>query len=107
MTARPGPSIMRAMQPPALDNRTDFIVHPQLLLDAEGERLVVIVKATFELDGGELSVAPPRRARPVRFADVPWEKEKPESVALPADVCLSKPGTDVVLFAKACAPGGK
>ena len=97
----------RAMQQPAVDNRTDFAVHPQLLADAEGERLVVIVKATFELDGGEVVLAPPRRARPVRFADVPWEKEKPESVAFPADVCLGKPGTDVVFLARACAPGGR
>ena len=33
---------------PAVDNRTDFFVHPQLLLDKDGEKLVTIVKATFE-----------------------------------------------------------
>jgi hypothetical protein len=95
------------MQPPALDNKTDFKVHPQLLLDAEGEKLVVIVKATFEVDGGEVVIAPLARTRPVRFADVPWEDDKPESIAFPSDVCLRKPGTDVILFAKACAPGGR
>lgn len=96
------------MDQPALDNRTDFKVHPQMLLDRDGERLVVIVKATFEIAAdGELEVAPPARARGVRFADFPWEKEKPESIAYPADVCVRKPGTDVVLVAQACAPGGR
>ena len=66
----------RAMQQPAVDNRTDFAVHPQLLLDAEGERLVVIVKATYELDGGKVVVAPRKRTRPVRFADVPKGNEE-------------------------------
>jgi hypothetical protein len=95
------------MHPPALDNKTDFAVHPQLLLDSEGEKLCAIVKATFELQGTELAVAPAERARGVRFADFPWEKDKPESIAYPADVCLRKPGTDVIFVAKACAPGGR
>ena len=95
------------MDQPALDNKTDFAAHPQLLLDQEGEKLVTIVKATFELQGSEVELAPPERTRGVRFADFPWEKEKPESIAYPADVHLGKPGTDVLFVAKACAPGGK
>jgi hypothetical protein len=96
------------MDQPPLDNRTDFAAHPQLLLDRDGEKLVTIVKATFELEGdGGLELAPPERARGVRFADLPWEKEKPDSLAYPADVCLRKPATDVVVVAKAYAPGGR
>jgi hypothetical protein len=91
---------------PALDNKTDFEVHPQMLLDRDGEKLVAIVKATFEVQGTDVELAPPERTRGVRFADVPWEKEKPASIAYPADVCLRKPGTDVIFVAKACAPGG-
>ncbi|APR79235.1 Hypothetical protein A7982_04582 [Minicystis rosea] len=95
------------MHQPALDNQTDFAAHPQLLLDADGEKLVTIVKATFELEGSNVVVAPAERTRGVRFADFPWEEDKPESLAYPADVCLRKPGTDVIFVAKAHAPGGK
>ena len=35
------------MDQPPVDNTTDFVVHPQLLVDKDGERLVAIVKATF------------------------------------------------------------
>jgi hypothetical protein len=96
------------MDQPPLDNRTDFIAHPQLLLDRDGEKLVAIVKATFELgDDGALELSPPERARGVRFSDLPWEKDKPESLCYPADVCLRKPATDVVFVAKAHAPFGR
>jgi hypothetical protein len=94
-------------QPP-VNNRTDYVVHPQLLVDRDGEKLVTIVKATFERkDDGSLEPAPAARKRGIRFADFPWEKEKPESIAYPADVCLRKPGTDVILVARAYAPGGR
>jgi hypothetical protein len=95
------------MHQPALDNKTDFAVHQQILLDSEGEKLIAIVKATFEIRDGELVLAPAERTRGIRFADFPWEEEKPESIAYPADVCLRKPGTDVIFVAKACAPGGR
>src|SRR5262245_3789268 len=94
----------RRMHQPSLDNKTDFAAHPQILLDAESEKLVTIVKATFELHDGEIALAPPERARGIRFADFPWDKKKPDSIAYPADVCVRKPGTDVVLVAMACAP---
>jgi hypothetical protein len=96
------------MDQPPLDNRTDFAAHPQLLLDRDGEKLVAIVKATFEVaeDGG-IELAPAARRRGVRFADIPWEKDKPESLCYPADVCLHKPATDVIVVAKAHAPHGK
>ena len=95
------------MHQAALDNRTDFAVHQQVLLDAEGEKLLAIVKATFEIEGSEVDIAPAERTRGIRFADFPWEKDAPESIAYPGDVCLRKPGTDVILVARACAPGGR
>jgi hypothetical protein len=95
------------MQQAVLDNKTDFAAHQQVLLDSEGEKLVAIVKATFEIEGTEVVIAPAARTRGIRFADLPWEKDKPESIAYPADVCLRKPGTDVVFVATARAPGGR
>ncbi|HZO13841.1 MAG TPA: DUF2169 domain-containing protein [Polyangiaceae bacterium] len=94
---------------PSVDNRTDFVVHPQLLLDRDGEKLAAIVKASFELAPGDdtLELAPLLRARGVRLADIPWGKPDESSIAYPADVCLRKPGTDVIVVACAHAPGGR
>ncbi len=93
---------------PAVDNKTDFFVHPQLLLDKDGEKLVTIVKATFEREpDGTFEAAPADGVRGVRMADVPWGKPEIPSIAYPADVCLRKPGTDVVVIAKAYPPAGK
>lgn len=93
---------------PAVDNKTDFFVHPQLLLDKDGEKLVTIVKATFELEpDGNFEAAPLDGVRGVRMADVPWGKPEVPSIAYPADICLRKPGTDVIVVAKAYPPAGK
>src|ERR1700761_9216091 len=96
------------MDSPVVDNQTDFVVHPQMILDRFGEELLAVVKATFEAQpGGVVELAPPSRTRRVRFADLPWEEDKPDSIAYPADVCLRKRGTDVILVARASAPGGR
>jgi len=93
---------------PAVDNKTDFFVHPQLLLDKDGEKLLTIVKATFELEpDGTFEAAPPEGVRGIRVADVPWGKPEVASIAYPSDLCLRKPGTDVIVVAKAFAPAGK
>src|SRR5579863_7450741 len=98
------------MDQPPLENKTEFKVHPQLLVDKDGEKLVAVVKATYEIlapTGGPSELAPAKRRRGVRLADLPWDKEKPASLAYPGDVCLRKPGTDVVFVAIGYAPGGK
>lgn len=97
------------MDSPPHDNRTDFTVHPQLLLGRDGERLTAMVKATYELPPGEraLELAVPERMRPMWFADVPWGKPEISSISYPADICVHKPGTDVVIVAEAFAPGGR
>src|SRR5689334_25220880 len=93
---------------PAVDNKTDYFVHPQLLLDKDGEKIVVIVKATFELEpDGSFEAAPAEGVRGIRKADVPWGKPDVASIAYPADLCLRKPGTDVIVVVKAFAPAGK
>ena len=96
------------MDQPPVDNPTDFVAHPQLFVDKDGEKLVTIVKATFLREpDGTLEVAPKRRRRKIRFADIPWGDPEKSSILYPADVCLRKPGTDVIIVAKAYAPGGK
>jgi hypothetical protein len=39
------------MAPPRLDNRTDFIAFPHVLVDRDGEKRVTMVKATFRCAG--------------------------------------------------------
>lgn len=97
------------MNQPPLDNQTDFRAHPQLLLTKDGERLVVVVKATFEFvpEARILELAPKERARGIRLADVPWEDPEVSSVLYPADLCPAKPATDVVVVAVAHAPSGQ
>src|SRR6478736_438969 len=97
------------MDLPPLDNQTEFTVHPQLALGKEGEMLLCMVKATFELSPGasEPELAPEERARPLRFADVPWGEPEKSSLLFPSDLCVKKPGTDVVVAAVARAPGGQ
>jgi hypothetical protein len=94
------------MDQPRVDNRTDFVVHPQLVLDTDGERLVAVVKATFELPrgGAQLEISPEGRDRPVRQADIPWGDPEVSSIGFPSDLCIRKPGTDVVVVAKGYAP---
>jgi len=97
------------MARPHLDNRTDFIVFPHVLMDRDGEKLVTMVKATFEcpsLQGGALALAPRKRRRGLRLKDFPWDDKKPTPTAYPADVCIRKPATDVVFVTRAHAPGG-
>ena len=98
------------MDQPPLDNRTEFKAHPQVLIDKDGEKLVCVVKATFHLPslaGGSPELAPKKKQRVIRTKDVPWGKPEISSIAYPADLCLRKPGTDVIFVARAFAPGGK
>lgn len=96
------------MSSPPQDNQTDFIIHPHVVLDKDGEVLQCLVKATFELDSasGLLELAPESRQRGVRFADVPWGEPDKSSIAYPADIGVRKPGTDVVVVAMAHPPPG-
>ena len=97
------------MASPRLDNRTDFVVFPHVLVDRDGEKLVTMVKATFECtspQGGPLELAPKKRRRGIRLKDFPWDEKKPTPIAYPADLCIRKPATDVVFVTRAYAPGG-
>jgi len=94
---------------PPTDNRTDFELHPQMLLTRTGEKLVAVLKATFELvpETGELVLAPKKRARPVRMSDEPWGEPEIASIKYPCDLVPTKPGTDVLFVGSAYAPNGE
>jgi len=99
---------------PKVENDTDFVAEPHLLADRDGEKLCAIVKATFELwpgpprgADGSFVIAPKARRRRVRAADVPWGEEEKSSILLPADLCIRKPATDVIVVAVAHAPRGE
>jgi len=95
------------MDSPPVDNLTDFQVHPQQMVDKDGEKLVAIVKATFELYPDQpLELATKPRQRMIRQADLPWGKKEVSSYMFPGDLCLRKPGTDVIVVARAHAPNG-
>ncbi|MDI1443566.1 DUF2169 domain-containing protein [Polyangium sp. 6x1] len=97
------------MDAPRLNNKSEFRVSPLPLIGKDGERLVVIVKATFVLVPGEGEVEFAERAqqRAIRGADVPWGDPEKSSIKYPSDLCVTKPGTDVIVVASAHAPGGK
>src|SRR4051812_8769190 len=97
------------MDAPRLDNKTDFVATPLLLLAKDGERLVLIVKATFARRQGEseLALSPRPERRQIRGADVPWGDPEKSSIKYPSDLCIEKPGTDVIVVANAHAPDGK
>jgi hypothetical protein len=93
---------------PRFDNRTEFVAQPRVLLGKDGERLVVIVKATFALQpNGEVSLVDREHRRGLRAVDVPWGEPEKSSVKYPGDLCIQKPGTDVVVVAAAHAPREK
>jgi len=98
------------MPQPRVDNRTDFAVFPHVMVDREGEKLVTMVKATFECasrQGGELELAPRKRRRGIRLKDFPWGEPEKSSIAYPTDLCICKPATDVLFVARAHAPGDR
>lgn len=97
------------MHAPAVDNRTEFVAEPLLLMGKEGERLVLVVKATFvgELGESELELGSEAERRGVRGADVPWGDPEKSSIKYPSDLCILKPGTDVIVVATAHPPVGE
>jgi hypothetical protein len=96
------------VESPRVANRTDFVVQPASQYGRDGERVVAIVKSTWQLRRGAraLELAPPDARRPIRFADEPWGDPEASSIRYPADVAIDKPGTDVVVVGDAWAPGG-
>jgi hypothetical protein len=97
------------MDAPRIDNKTELAAQPRALIAKDGERLVVIVKATFARVPGEgaLELVPRAERRGIRGQDIPWGDPEKSSIKYPSDLCLAKPGTDVIVVAAAHAPGGR
>jgi hypothetical protein len=94
------------MDSPRLQNDTEFLAEPRLLAGKDGELLVVIVKAAFlaPRGSGELELCPRDGQRAIRGADLPWGDPEKSSIKYPSDLCIAKPGTDVIVVAAAHAP---
>jgi hypothetical protein len=97
------------MDAPRVTNDTELVAEPRALMGKDGARLVVLVKGTFLCAAGSdaLELAPRRGQRGVRGADLPWGDPEKSSVKYPSDLCIAKPGTDVIVVAAAHAPGGR
>jgi hypothetical protein len=88
-----------------LKNSTPFAGAIALLPDTQGvDTVFAIVKATFALTEA-LSVA--EQQVPIVPTDQYYGDPTASSVRAPSDICLGKPGTDVVLMGSAFAPGGR
>ena len=91
-----------------IDNRTGLVLAPHVLLDKDGEKLVTVIKGTFEQDPqGMLTLAPADMQRAIRFADEPWGDPATTPPKYPCEVCGLKTATDVVVVAKGYAPEDK
>jgi hypothetical protein len=97
------------MDSPQVDNKTELAAQPRMLMAKDGERLVLVVKATLTRPPREalIELVPPEERRGIRGQDIPWGDPEKSSIKYPSDLCLTKPGTDVIVVATAHAPGGK
>ncbi|PAP75732.1 DUF2169 family type VI secretion system accessory protein [Rubrivirga marina] len=78
-------------------NPTPFAAAPAAVADLDGaDLLVVIVKATYALDG-QGGMAPAEAQREVQLADTFVGEEGASSVAYASDLAIGKTSTDVVL----------
>lgn len=85
-----------------LQNSTPFAASLMVLPDHEGiDTLFTIVKGTFALTG---AVDAAEEQVPVTLADEHHGDPGKSSIRAPSDVCLGKPGTDVLLLGSAWAP---
>jgi hypothetical protein len=86
-------------------NATPFAAKLLLLPDADGvDTLFTVVKGSFSV-AAQLGLA--EEQAPVIAADEHHGDPATSSVRVPSDVCLGKPGTDVLMIGSAWAPGGR
>ena len=94
------------MNPPPLSKATDASVAllPQLIGTGE-EVIVAVVKQRFQVTASGRTTRVP--GAKVNVTDVPWDEDEPEksSLKLPSDLCVHKPGTDVLIAGAAVAKG--
>ncbi len=94
------------MSEPALLNHSPYTAQLLPILDVDGwTARVAIVKAGFALGSG---VAPlPAPSQPLlRLGDEPWGDARIADIRRPGDLCIAKPGTDVVVCGHAMPAAG-
>jgi hypothetical protein len=92
-----------------LENRTPFAANLLLLPDTDAvDTLFAVIRGTFRI-GASADESPTLDAEqtPVALADAHYGDPASTSIRVPSDVCLGKPGTDVVLIGTAWAFGEK
>lgn len=88
-----------------LENTSPFAPAMMLFPDERGvDTVYVVVKATFSLQP-KLELA--KEQVPVTLADEYWGEPGESSLKYPTEAHLSKPGTDVMVVAEACAPNDR
>lgn len=86
-------------------NSTPFATTLMVLPDVTGiDTVYAVVKGTFAI-GPRLM--PADEQLPVTMADQHYADPATSSIRAPSDVCLGKPGTDVVLIGSAWSPDGR
>jgi hypothetical protein len=87
-------------------NETPFTPGLFLFPDERGvDTLYPVLKATFEVREGRLSIA--KQQRPLVVQDEYWGEPGASSLEQASEAHLMKPGTDVVLVGEAWAPRGR
>lgn len=86
-------------------NSTPFAATLMVLPDVAGiDTVYAVVKGTFAIGPRLL---PADEQVPVTMADQHYADPATSSIRAPSDVCLGKPGTDVVLIGSAWSPDGR
>lgn len=85
-----------------LKNKTPFAASLMLLPDANGiDTLYAVIKGSFQI-GARLALADEQVA--VTMTDQHYGDPATSSIRVPSDVCLGKPGTDIIMLGSAAAP---
>lgn len=88
-----------------LKNATPFKAAHMLLADVNGiDTIFTVVKATFTIAD---HVVLADEQVPISLRDEHYADPESSSIRVPSDVCLGKPGTDVLLKGSACAPSNQ
>lgn len=82
-------------------NQTPYAGRVLVAPDTAGaEAAVVVLKATFEVAPGEVPVVAPEQTE-IALVDVYADEPGASSIVRPSDLCLGKPGTDLLLVGHA------
>ena len=92
------------MNVPELSSASNATSGAYPLLDkVAAPHVVVILKQRFKTRGSLALRVPGAK---IELVDVPWTSAPTSGIKRPGDLCLKKPGTDVLVVGDAVAPGG-